>query len=126
MRLLTKAADAIAEALVDHCSGGAPDGDWGDCCERHDRAYEFGSRWRLDRWLASNVVLGWCIATKPSSTAASAVGRGILGLVYTLATSTAGIGWWMASKPIAKRVKSWAKVRIVKAKVRRAKRRWQR
>lgn len=107
--------NAVAESVVDHCSG-SPDADWGTCCEGHDRAFELGSRWRLDRFFAANAKLGWCIATSKAKTpVVGRIARFAIGTVYAAATSTVGIAWWIAAKPVASKVEEIARDHIEKS-----------
>lgn len=110
--MTARAKFAVAESVVDHCSG-SPDFDWGSCCERHDNAFANGPRWRLDRFFVSNVTLGWCIATsKAKLKVAGRIVRVAVGTIYAAATSTVGIAWWIKAKPVASKVEEIARDHI--------------
>ena len=108
-----RAKRAAAEAVVDHCSG-SPDFNFGDtCCKGHDRDFEQGSRWRLDRFFTANARLGWCIATSKAKTpVVGRLARIALGAVYAAATSTVGLAWWIKAKPVASKVEGIAREHI--------------
>ena len=55
------AAPAVPEFRSDGCSW-FPDGDYGDCCVEHDRAYFAGGSWK-QRWKADKQLFK-CVARK--------------------------------------------------------------
>lgn len=126
--IVTKAIDAAAEVVTDWCTAFPEGGHW-SCCERHDQAYgSTSSRWRLDRKIASDIALGWCLAThSPADDSPWSawwrrpvyrLGYVAVGAVATLGVSTFGLWFWWRARPVAAPAKAWAKGRTIQAKAR--------
>ena len=127
MGAVTNAVDAVAEVLTDHCTG-FPEGDWQSCCERHDVAYETGSRLRLDRKVVADGRLAWCFATtQPTERCRWHVGlrrplyhglHVLIGIGSLPVTLIAGLWFWARATPIAGPTKRWAHERVAEASAR--------